>query len=151
MARLSDIIEDFLKEMLDESDKQSIEIKRNELANTFNCAPSQINYVLSTRFSIDNGYTVESRRGGGGHIRIIRLKLDKADLIASILGQIGDNVSLNKGISIIKFLFERNIINEREMKIMVAAINSRSLLVDNDIKNEVRAYVLKAMIASLLR
>lgn len=150
MARLSDIIEDFIKEMLDESEKESIEIKRNELANTFNCAPSQINYVLSTRFSVDNGYTVESRRGGGGHIRIIRLQLDKADIIASLLVQIGDSISLNKAASVINFLYERQLINEREMRLMVAAINGRTLIVDTDIKNALRASVLKAMVASLI-
>ena len=151
MARLSDIIEDFIKEMLNETDKESIEIKRNELANTFNCAPSQINYVLSTRFSIDNGYTVESRRGGGGHIRIIRLQIDDTGLITNIIKQIGDSISLNKAVSIINFLYERKLINDRELKLMVAAINNRALQVDNDIKNIVRAYVLKAMVASLLR
>ena len=71
--RLSDTIEQFIKTMLVE-ETQEIELKRNELAEYFNCAPSQINYVLSTRFTPDHGYIIESRRGGGGCIRIFRMK-----------------------------------------------------------------------------
>jgi len=70
MARLSDIIEDFIKDMLQNTQKSQLEIKRNELANYFGCAPSQINYVLTTRFTVDKGYYIESKRGGGGHILI---------------------------------------------------------------------------------
>ncbi len=65
MARLSDIIEDFIKEMFQENNESELQIKRNELANYFSCAPSQINYVLTTRFTEDKGYYIESKRGGG--------------------------------------------------------------------------------------
>ena len=68
MARLSDIIESFIKEMLNENGGDQVQIQRNELADQFRCAPSQINYVLTTRFTSDKGYVIESRRGGGGHI-----------------------------------------------------------------------------------
>ena len=70
MARLSDIIENFIKEMLSESSNDQVQIQRNELADQFRCAPSQINYVLTTRFTGEKGYVIESRRGGGGHIII---------------------------------------------------------------------------------
>ncbi len=66
VARLSDIIEDFIKEMFQENNESELQIKRNELANYFSCAPSQINYVLTTRFTEDKGYYIESKRGGGG-------------------------------------------------------------------------------------
>ena len=72
MAQLSDSIEQFIKNLMEE-DRQ-IDLKRNELAQHFGCAPSQINYVLATRFSIDHGYVIESRRGGGGYVRIIRIQ-----------------------------------------------------------------------------
>ena len=71
MARMSDIIEDFIKQLINETDG-SIEIQRNELANYFKCVPSQINYVIDTRFTTERGYYVESRRGGGGYIKIQR-------------------------------------------------------------------------------
>lgn len=151
MARISDIIEAFLKEMLKDSDRRTIEIKRNELANNFNCAPSQINYVLSTRFTIDKGYAIESKRGGGGHIKIIKLNIDNKEHIYNIINQIGDSINMMQGISIVNFMLERGIIKTREAKIMMAAINNRSLNIDSDIKNIVRASILKSMIASLLR
>ena len=71
--RISDIIEDFIKDLLEESD-DSVEIKRNELAEHFHCVPSQINYVISTRFKPSQGYYVESKRGGGGNIKIKKVK-----------------------------------------------------------------------------
>lgn len=70
MARLSDIIEEFIKDMLDDAQDNELQIQRNELANKFSCAPSQINYVLTTRFTANKGYYIESRRGGGGCIVI---------------------------------------------------------------------------------
>ena len=77
--KLSNIIEEFIKEMLEES--REIELQRNELANRFNCVPSQITYVISTRFSPERGYSVESRRGGGGYIRISRVRSGPRELI----------------------------------------------------------------------
>lgn len=151
MARLSDIIEAFIKELLQDAEGQVIEIQRNELANTFNCAPSQINYVLTTRFSVEKGYTIESRRGGGGHIRIIRLKIDDTELIYNIIGEIGNNINMTKALSLISFLLERGVIEEREARIMMAAVNNRALDIDFEIKNNVRADILKLMLASLLR
>lgn len=151
MARLSDVIEEFIKELLGESKGRAVEIQRNELASFFDCAPSQINYVLSTRFSVEKGYSVESRRGGGGHIRIIRLEIENKENVYNIINQIGDSISFTKGISIVNFLQERGIINEREGNIILAAINNRSLSVDGEIKNKLRASILKAMLASLLR
>ena len=73
VAKLSDVIEAFIKDMLESTHKSKVEIKRNELANYFGCAPSQINYVLTTRFTMDRGYYVESRRGGGGFILVRRI------------------------------------------------------------------------------
>lgn len=151
MARLSDLIEAFIKDLLKESEGQIVEIKRNELANNFKCAPSQINYVLTTRFSIEKGYEVESKRGGGGHIRIIRLKLDDAELIYNIIGGIGNSINMTKAISLVNFLLERGIINDREARLMIAAVNNRALNIDSEIKNMVRAGILKSMLASLLR
>ena len=76
--RISDIIEDFIKELFEE--EEQIEIQRNDLAQKFNCVPSQINYVISTRFKPSQGYYVESRRGGGGHILIKKVNTDKYEI-----------------------------------------------------------------------
>ena len=70
MRNVSDIIEQYLKHILQESPEGAVEIQRNDLADQFQCVPSQINYVISTRFTLEKGYFVESKRGGGGYIRI---------------------------------------------------------------------------------
>ena len=70
--RLSDTIEQFIKDMMQREQQAEIDLKRNELAEYFHCAPSQINYVLATRFTPDHGYVITSQRGGGGYIRIVR-------------------------------------------------------------------------------
>ena len=79
--RLSDTIESFIKQMLGASEENGVELKRNELAEYFGCAPSQINYVLATRFTPDHGYVVESHRGGGGCIRIVHVERDQGDFL----------------------------------------------------------------------
>ena len=84
MARISDTIEEFLKLLLEESGGK-LEIQRNELADYFECAPSQINYVLATRFSLESGYYIESRRGGGGYIRIIYLDINDDDYLYRLI------------------------------------------------------------------
>lgn len=86
MAILSDSIEQFIKSLLEEYDEM-IELQRNELANYFSCAPSQINYVLATRFSPEKGYYVESKRGGGGYIKLVRIDTDQHTYISSLLNR----------------------------------------------------------------
>ncbi|QXM07273.1 CtsR family transcriptional regulator [Crassaminicella indica] len=149
MARLSDLIEIFIKELLKDANNRGIEIQRNELANYFNCAPSQINYVLTTRFTVDKGYLIESRRGGGGHIKIFQINVDKNQYIRMLLEEIGDQISKMKGASIIDVLKEKKMITERESVLMKAAISDRSMNIPMNIKDEVRANLLKSMIISI--
>ena len=86
MRNISDIIEQYLKQVIDLSNNNVIEIKRNEIADRFECVPSQINYVINTRFTLERGFVVESKRGGGGYIRIIKVKLhDDIDIIDQML------------------------------------------------------------------
>ncbi|MCY6483530.1 CtsR family transcriptional regulator [Clostridium aestuarii] len=151
MARLSDVIEEFIKEMLADSESSALEIGRNELANYFSCAPSQINYVLTTRFSTQSGYYVESRRGGGGYIKIRKIQYDNNEPLAKVINEnIGKNITYNASNIIINGLVERNIITSREAEIMKAAINSRSLLIPTENKNIVRAEILKSMLRIIL-
>ena len=151
MSRVSDIIEIFIKELLEEADDCAIEIQRNELANYFNCAPSQINYVLTTRFSLDKGYLIESRRGGGGHIKIIKMDMDRNRYIQHLLNEIGDSISQMKATSIINTLQERKLISEREGLILRVATSDQSLSIPINIKNRVRANLLKSILIAIFQ
>ncbi len=149
MQKVSDIIELFLKELLDDNTNKSIEIQRNELANYFRCAPSQINYVLTTRFSIDKGYLVESRRGGGGSIKIVRIELDEKAFIVRLLDEVGEGITKQKSDQLIEAMLERKIINSREKHIIKAAISDRSIQSPISIKNQLRANILKNIILAI--
>src|SRR5690554_791307 len=107
MARLSDVIEEFIKTLLMESEGE-LELQRNELADYFECAPSQINYVLATRFSINQGYYIESRRGGGGFIRITRLDVDKDGYMLYLMTEgIGSKLTEQQALQIIQRMVEQ--------------------------------------------
>lgn len=151
MARVSSVIELFIKELLKEANGE-IEIQRNELAEQFNCAPSQINYVLTTRFPSYKGYYIESRRGGGGYIRIVKVGInDYKDINNIILNAIGDSITINKSRHILETMMEENLITSREMHIINAAICDRSLDCDTDMKNTLRANILKNVLLVLVK
>ena len=114
--RLSDIIEEFIKDMLNERVDNELMIQRNELASHFSCAPSQINYVLTTRFTTDKGYYIESRRGGGGCIIIKRLNQKRGkNLLDTINERIGDSITNDKAVQIIEGLQQSNLITDRKL------------------------------------
>jgi transcriptional regulator CtsR len=148
LSNLSDIIESFIKELLDANNNDVIEIQRNILAQQFDCSPSQINYVLTTRFTNDRGYVVESRRGGGGYIRIFRVRSSMEDELKRILNEtIGDSITLNKSIDLINALMEREVITEGERAIMQSVLSDRVLnIVAYEDRNKLRADLLKEMI-----
>lgn len=150
MARLSDIIEEFIKQLLQDNDESELQIQRNELANYFRCAPSQINYVLTTRFTTDRGYYVESKRGGGGCIIIkhVDFNHDKK-LMQAVNSQIGDSITFDKSVKIINYLQDNNLVSEREAYIMKMAINDRNLSLLQENKNTFRAELLKSMLSVL--
>ena len=151
--RLSDSIETFIKALLAE-DEQSVELKRNELAEYFGCAPSQINYVLATRFTLDDGYVIESRRGGGGYIRIVRVMgSDQQQLMYLINERIGQSITEAEAVRLIGQLVERKIITSSEGDIMRAAISSAALAipVTDAMKDALRARSLKSMLTAVAR
>lgn len=146
--RLSDAIEQFIKTMLTQ-EASEVELKRNELAEYFGCAPSQINYVLSTRFTPDHGYLIESRRGGGGYIRIFRMQQDSGEQLLYLINErIGDAIDHLSATHLIQQLAEREMISLREARLMNAAISPRalSLPLSTEIKNAQRARILKSML-----
>lgn len=150
MARLSDAIEEFIKALLNENRESELQIQRNELANHFSCAPSQINYVLTTRFTTDRGYYIESRRGGGGYIVIKRVEHNVRNSLSEIIiEKIGDSITYEKAIRIVSGLIDSGIITQREAEIIKASINDRALSMYED-RNSLRAGILKSIITVIL-
>jgi transcriptional regulator of stress and heat shock response len=150
MRNISDIIENYLKQVLDISDSDLVEIKRSEIADKFQCVPSQINYVINTRFTIERGYIVESKRGGGGYIRIMKVQHDDhAQLIEVLLSLFKHRISQSSAEDVILRLVEEEVINHREAKIMTSVIDRSVLYIDLPFRDELRARMLRAMLTSL--
>lgn len=152
MAILSDNIEEFIKELMGEYEG-ILELQRNELAEHFRCAPSQINYVLATRFSPERGYIIESRRGGGGFIKLIRVSDSRADRINGLINEKLGSGKINRrdAIGLIESLLSGGMITEKEAEIMAAAVSDRAIAIPANIKDNVRAGILKQMMLALLK
>ena len=146
--RMSDMIEEFIKDLLEGNDEY-VEIKRNELAEHFNCVPSQINYVISTRFKPSQGYYVESKRGGGGNIKIRKINNDKSDYLMYIINNIGKEITSNDVDILLSDFLTYNIISKKEAKLIKVATSDNVLKLDSKIKDEVRARILKNMLLNL--
>lgn len=146
---ISDIIEAYLKEIL--GDSAQIEIRRSEIANHFDVVPSQINYVIKTRFTIQNGYLVKSKRGGGGYIRIERVNLlDNIDVLNSLIQTIGDSIRERDAFAIVQTLYDEKVITQREGDLMLVALAKQILDVgDTDIEARLRARVLISLLNRL--
>lgn len=145
---MSDIIEAYLKDVL--SKKEHVEIKRSEIANLFDCVPSQINYVINTRFTVQQGYLVESKRGGGGYIRINKVKLlDESKVLDRMIEIIGKRISEKDAVSIVQTLYGEDIVTKREGKLMLVAMKKTLYTGDVAIDNHVRANILRTMLANL--
>lgn len=141
---ISDLIAGFLQECLDETGDGVLEIQRGELAQRFNCVPSQINYVMSTRFSPERGYIVESRRGGNGYIRITRVQVDRETLLMHVINSLGDRVDLPSARAILENLAEAGALKEDLARTLLAAVGDKALgAVPRDLRDQVRADVLK--------
>lgn len=151
MAVLSDIIEKFIKKLIEDTDGV-IEIQRNELADYFNCVPSQINYVIDTRFTTEKGYYVESRRGGGGHIKIRRINFSgPSSYLMHIVNSLGDSITQQTAEIFIANLTDYNIISRRDALLMKAAVSDKVLgNITKTSREKVRAAILKNMLVSLI-
>ena len=124
---ISDLIAGFLQECLDETGDGVLEVQRGELAQRFNCVPSQINYVMSTRFSPERGYIVESRRGGNGYIRITRVQVDRETLLMHVINSLGERVDLPSARAILGNLAEAGALPEGLARTLLAAVGDKAL------------------------
>ena len=151
MGNLADYIEKHLREMLDRARGDSIEIQRRDLASHFNCVPSQINYVISTRFTIDRGYLVESRRGEGGYIRICRLDRRRVENPLTLIDRaVGDSIGENQVADILFRLRETGMISARDEVLVKMVTRQQCEGLRPGQSDFVRARVFKAALSVLL-
>lgn len=152
MGSLADFIEAHLKELLSGAPEGIIEIKRRELADQFSCVPSQINYVLETRFPFEKGYLVESRRGGGGYIRIIRIDWrTEEDLFSELSGFIGDSIGADKAEELLLRLVEGRILAQRDAALIRGLVEQSVQAVRPGQQAALRATLLRNMLIVILR
>ena len=150
--RLSDTIEQFIKDMMQQEQQAEIDLKRNELAEYFHCAPSQINYVLSTRFTPDHGYVTSSQRGGGGYIRIVRIVRSGTEQLRYLLNErIGESLTAGEAQILCGQLAEHNIVSGRDAQLMAAAVAPAALSVPvpESVKDVMRARILRNMLLNI--
>ncbi len=146
--RMSDMIENFIKQLFGDDDY--IEIQRNDLAEKFNCVPSQINYVISTRFKPAQGYYVESKRGGGGYISIRKINITKSNYLMHIISNIGNYITAQEVDIFISNFLSYQMITEKEAKLLKVATSDNVLTVPQDIRDKIRAKIFKNMLLNLV-
>ena len=147
--RISDMIEDFIKEMFSD-DEDFIEIQRNDLAQHFNCVPSQINYVIATRFNPSQGYYVESKRGGGGHIKIKKVNVTKSNYLMHAISSIGEKITSQEVDIFISNFLSEEMISKTEAKLLKVATSDNVLTVPQDTRDKLRANIFKNMLINLV-
>lgn len=151
MANISDIIEQHIKQILAECEEGALEIQRSELAKLFQCVPSQINYVISTRFTVEKGYRVESKRGGGGYIRIQKIEWAcPKSWYDSLMRLIGNRITQVSAEGVIDQLADQDMVTPREARLMRTAISRDVLSVPMPVRDQLRANMLRALITCLL-
>ena len=147
---ISDYIASIIEEMLSEGGGIT-EVKRNDLASRIGCVPSQINYVITSRFTPEKGYIIESRRGGGGYIRIVKAKMTKNEYLMHFFHAISEGLDEKDAVSFIINLYDRGIITEREAQIIRATLCGSSLdSVAPGERNRVRADIMRHVIMALM-
>lgn len=147
--RMSDLVAQYIMQMLDEQNG-SAEIQRNELAGNLGCVPSQINYVITSRFTPEQGYIVESRRGGGGYIRISRVKMDRGTAMMHIINSVGSSLDKATAEVMLNNMLQRDLIEIQSAKLIAAALSDRTLSqIEQDKRDTVRADLFKNMLLTI--
>ncbi len=145
--KISDLITNEILRMLNESEENTAEIQRNDFANVIGCAPSQINYVLSSRFTPEHGYIIESRRGGGGYIKISRVVMRKSTAFMHIINSIGDSIDTMSARIVIENCLQSELISKETARIMYAALSNNVMRsVPVILQDSLRAAILKEML-----
>ena len=151
MGGMSDRIESFIMELLkDEAPDKWLELRRNELASVFGCVPSQINYVISTRFSPDHGYIVESRRGGGGYLRIKRIDSGGENPVYAVIKSVSASIDYPSAKRHIEELYRRSAIDEKTAKAVLGAVSDAAITIAQPHKDKLRASILKNALAAIM-
>ena len=147
---LSEHIAKLIEEMI-EAGEGTANVRRNDLAQQIGCVPSQVSYVISSRFTPERGYITESRRGGGGYIRIVRAPMTKNNYLMHFFHARGNSVSFREGAAYITNLMESGIITQREAKLISAAISDSALdRLDTKIANIIRADIMRHILMTLM-
>lgn len=150
--KLSDLIADMIQHMLSEADDGIAEIQRNELASTLGCVPSQINYVITSRFTPEQGYLVESRRGGGGYIKITKIKFDRNNMLMHIINGIGARIDAKTARIFIDNIRQGELISEEAAYLMQAALSDTVFRdIPQELREPLRAAIFKQMLAVLMK
>ena len=144
--RISDSVANYILELLNSADGIA-EIQRNELASFLGCVPSQINYVLTSRFTPEQGYLVESRRGGGGYIKITRLQISKPDMIMHSINAVGTSLDLGTARAMLDNMVQIGVLPQETAQLIGAAVSEKSLLAaPREMRNLLRAAIFKNML-----
>ena len=147
---LADHIAKLIEQMLDE-EGGALELKRNEMATKLGCVPSQISYVITSRFTPERGYIIESRRGGGGCIRIVRKQMHKNEYLMHFFYAIGESIDENEAVAYLKNLLGNSVITEREYSIIYSAISGAALsALPIGVRGNIRADIFRHIILSLM-
>ena len=146
--RMSDLVAQYIMQMLDEQNG-SAEIQRNELAGNLGCVPSQINYVITSRFTPEQGYIVESRRGGGGYIKITQVSPKDGNQLMHVVNMIGERLSYQDARVLIQNCYDYDLISQKEARIILAAISERSIPVQQPEQDVLRAKIFKNILVAL--
>ena len=147
--RMSDLVTKYIMDILEAQDG-SAEIKRNELAGSLGCVPSQINYVITSRFTPEQGYIVESRRGGGGYIRISRVKMDKGTTIMHIINAVGNTLDKATAEAMLNNMLQQHYMELEVAQVIAAALSDRTLAsVEQERRDVLRADLFKNMVITL--
>lgn len=145
--KISDLITSEILRMLNESEENTAEIQRNDFASLIGCAPSQINYVLSSRFTPEHGYIIESRRGGGGYIKIRRVVMRKGAAFMHIINAIGDSIDMMSARIVIENCLQSELIGTDTARVMYAALSNNVMRsVPVILQDSLRAAILKEML-----
>lgn len=146
---ISDVIEEFIMSSLDDDD--FIELSRNDLAKFFACVPSQINYVLNTRFTVNRGFVVESQRGGGGYIKVVRMQDNNDNFLKNALDVCRHPIGIHESTQIIRQLVDRRLMTDREENIVKSMISNKALNNPINIDDILRANIMSQLLIELMK